>query len=78
MNENELRAKYAELEAKEQAVNVEIARIREKMAALEFKRERVKLKRYNVYAEYIKENGQMNDIQRESETQSSPPANKEQ
>jgi hypothetical protein len=46
--------KGAELDAKEQAVCVEIAEFREKLAALETKRERIRLERQNVVIAFTK------------------------
>lgn len=54
MTEKQLRVKGAELDAKEQAVCVEIAALREKLTALETKRERIRMDRQIVYISYIK------------------------
>ena len=54
MTEKQARVKGAELDAKEQALTVELAEMREKMAALETKRERVRMERSTVYIAYTK------------------------
>ena len=54
MTTKQARVKGAELDAKEQAVCVEIAEFREKLAALETKRERIRLERQNVVITFTK------------------------
>jgi hypothetical protein len=46
--------KGAELDAKEQAVMVELAELREQQAALETKRERIRMERATVYIAYTR------------------------
>lgn len=54
MTEKQARVKGAELDAKEQAVSVEISALRETLAALETKRERIRMERATVYIAYAK------------------------
>jgi hypothetical protein len=46
--------KVAELDAKEQAVTMELAELREKQAALETKRERIRMERSTVYIAFTR------------------------
>jgi hypothetical protein len=54
MTEKQARVKGAELDAKEQAVMVELAELREQQAALETKRERIRMERATVYIAYTR------------------------
>lgn len=49
MTDKQARVKIAELNAKEQAVSVEISTLRESLAALETKRECIRMDQANVY-----------------------------
>jgi hypothetical protein len=54
MTEKEAKIRCAELDKDEQDVTVEISLSREVVAALETKRERIRMQRYNVYLAMMK------------------------
>ena len=56
MTEEQLRLREVELEEGEQKVTTQIAELRERMSALETRREYIRLERASVRVEYMKAN----------------------